>query len=182
MVSVATGKKAKAERRAPDLSQFPDLVVIYLGMKVKSVGGIKTLVGFGPKIKRSVAAGPEGLLLHEDIMFSLFPLHVGMRQYWRDFESLERWARTGVHKDWWQTFVRDPAGTGFWHELYSRNGEMEGAFLDIDGTGMTNFAPTAPSRGTMFSARRRLRREGEADVPSVYSEEELYGARASDPQ
>jgi hypothetical protein len=181
MASMSVNTTTRADRQAPDLSQFPDLIVIYLGMKVKSVGGVKTLLSFGPKIKRSVAEKPEGLLRHGDILFSLFPLHFGMRQYWRDFESLERWARTGVHKDWWQTFVRDPAGTGFWHELYSRNGEMEGAFLNIDGTGMTSFAPTTPSRGTMFSARRRLRREGEADVPSVYSEDELYGAQSPGP-
>lgn len=181
MASMSAGSGTRADRRAPDLSQFPDLIVIYLGMKVKSVGGTKTLLSFGPKIRKSVAAKPEGLLLHEDIMFSLYPLHLGMRQYWRDFDSLERWARSGVHKDWWQKFVRDPAGTGFWHELYSRNGEMEGTFLDIDDTGMTRFAPTTPSRGTMFSARRRLKREGEAVVPSVLSEEELYGAQSPGP-
>jgi signal transduction histidine kinase len=42
-----------------------------------------------------------------------------MRQYWRDFESLERWTRTEPHRDWWKQFLRDTGGTGFWHELYS---------------------------------------------------------------
>jgi hypothetical protein len=110
------------------------------------------------------------------MVFSLFPLHAGMRQYWRDFESLERWSRTGTHKQWWQKFLRDTGGTGFWHELYVRNGEMEGAFIDVEKTGLTGFAPTAPSRGTMFSSRRRLKRSGEEALPSVYSEEQLYGA------
>ena len=176
MAPSQTGKSTRSERRTPDLSEFPDLVVIYLGMKARSLRGIKTLLSFGPKIQKSVAEKPDGLLLHENMVFSLFPLHAGMRQYWRDFESLERWSRTGTHKQWWQKFLRDTGGTGFWHELYVRNGEMEGAFIDIEKTGMTRFAPTAPSRGTMFSARRRLRRAGEEAVPSVYSEEELYGA------
>jgi pimeloyl-ACP methyl ester carboxylesterase len=39
-----------------------------------------------------------------------------MRQYWRDFDSLERWARSLPHKAWWQEFLRDSGGTGFWHE------------------------------------------------------------------
>jgi hypothetical protein len=169
-------KALRSERRTPELSKFPDLVVIYLGMKVKSPRGIKTLLGFGPKIQRAVSQNPDGLLLHENLMFSLFPLHLGMREYWRDFDSLERWARSGVHKDWWQHYLHNPGGTGFWHELYVRNAEIEGAFVDIDQTGMTRFAPTIPSRGTMFSARRRLRRQGAEDLQTAYSEEELYGA------
>jgi hypothetical protein len=43
--------------------------------------GLKTLLGFGPKISRSVAAHPDGLLLHETLMYSLAPPHLGMRQY-----------------------------------------------------------------------------------------------------
>ena|SRR5271165_6347384 len=57
--------------------------------------GIKTLLGFGPKIASSVVAQPEGLRLHENIVYSLFPAHVGMRQYWRDFDSLEPLRRDG---------------------------------------------------------------------------------------
>jgi hypothetical protein len=78
------------DRTTVDLSQYPDLVVIYLGMRVKSLRGLKTLLSFGPKISASVDAQPDGLLLHENLVFSLFPPHAGMRQYWRDFESLER--------------------------------------------------------------------------------------------
>jgi hypothetical protein len=62
-----------------DLSGFPDLVVIYLGMRVNRLTGIKTLLGFGPRISSSAAAQPEGLLVHETIVYSLFPPHVGMR-------------------------------------------------------------------------------------------------------
>ena len=50
--------------------------------------------------------------LHEDLIFSLLPPHLGMRQYWRDFDAMERWARSLPHKQWWQRFVRDTAGTG----------------------------------------------------------------------
>jgi hypothetical protein len=112
-------------RRAPnrttaDLSAYPDLVVIYLGMRVNSPKGVATLVSFGPKIRKSVEARPDGLLLHENLLYSLIPPHAGMRQYWRDFDSLERWARSLPHRQWWQEFVKDRDGTGFWHETYFR--------------------------------------------------------------
>jgi len=79
----------RVERRTVDLSGYPDLVVIYLGMRVNRLTGLKTLFGFGPRISNSVAQKPEGLLLHENLIYSLFPLHAGMRQYWKDFASLE---------------------------------------------------------------------------------------------
>jgi hypothetical protein len=55
----------KVNHRAVDLSQYPNLVVIYLGMRVNRLTGLKTLLGFGPKIAASVDAQPNGLLLHE---------------------------------------------------------------------------------------------------------------------
>jgi hypothetical protein len=77
-------------RTTADLSAYPDLVVIYLGMRVNAPSGLATLASFGAKIRKSVEARPDGLLLHESLLFSLFPPHAGMRQYWRDFDSLER--------------------------------------------------------------------------------------------
>jgi hypothetical protein len=68
-------------RQTVDLSGYPDLVVIYLGMRVNRIIGVKTLLGFGPQISSSAAAKPDGLLRHENILYSLFPMHIGMRQY-----------------------------------------------------------------------------------------------------
>ena len=116
---------ARVDRQTVDLSGFPNLVVVYLGMRVNALAGVKTLLGFGPKISRSVAASPDGLLLHENFFFSLIPPHVGMRQYWRDFESLESWARSEPHQLWWKQFLRNSGGTGFWHETYFLRGRME---------------------------------------------------------
>ena len=89
--------KTNVNRQTVDLSQYPNLVVIYLGMRVNRLTGLKTLLGFGTKIAGSVEAQPDGLLLHEpNIVYSLFPPHVGMRQYWRDLESLLVWTKSGV--------------------------------------------------------------------------------------
>jgi hypothetical protein len=149
----------KALRQTVDLSAYPDLVVVYLGMTVNMLTGIKTLLGFGPKIEGSVAARPDGLLLHENTFFSLFPLHVGMRQYWRDFESLERFTRADPHREWWKQFLRDTGGTGFWHELYSVRGGFESIYVDVQRPiGFLSFAKATPAKGGLFSARGRLHR------------------------
>jgi hypothetical protein len=66
-------------RATADLSSYPDLVVIYLGMRVNSPQGVTTLISFGPKIRKSVEAQPDGLLLHENLLVSLIPPHAGMR-------------------------------------------------------------------------------------------------------
>ena len=41
--------RTSVQRQTVDLSGFPDLVVIYLGMRVNRLTGLKTLIGFGPK-------------------------------------------------------------------------------------------------------------------------------------
>ncbi len=145
------------QRMTVDLAGYPDLVVIYLGMRVHRWAGLKTLFGFGPKIQKSVAEAPDGLLLHENMVYSLFPPHAGMRQYWRDFDALERWARSEPHRQWWQQFVADSGGTGFWHETYFVRGGMEAIYDDVDKRiGLSAFAPMQKAHGAMFSARRRL--------------------------
>ena len=152
---------AKVNRRTVDLSAYPDLVAVYLGMRVNALTGLKRLLGLGPQIADSVKAKPDGLLLHEDILFSLFPLHVGMRQYWRDFESLERWTRSEPHRQWWRTFLRDSGGTGFWHETYALRGGFEAIYDDLpQPIGMMKFAPLRAATGKAYSARQRLGREG----------------------
>jgi hypothetical protein len=164
----------KPNRTTVDLSAYPELVVIYLGMRVNSLSGFPTLMSFGSKIRKSVEAQPDGLLLHENLMFALFPPHAGMRQYWRDFDSLERWARSLPHLHWWQGFLKDRGGTGFWHETYFRGGQIESVYIDMPPIGLAKFGPVTPARGSLFSARRRLGMgEGTAPPPGV-PEEELY--------
>jgi hypothetical protein len=161
------------ERKAPDLSGYPDLVVIYLGMRVRAWYGVKTLFGFGPRIRNAVNEQPDGLLLHENVLWSLVPPHAGMRQYWRDFDSLERWARSEPHKLWWQQFLEDSGGTGFWHETYFIRGGMEAVFDDVNKPlGMSTFAPMHPARGGMFSARGRAQLPDAPDAPEVPVPEE----------
>jgi hypothetical protein len=164
------------ERRTVDLSGYPDLVVIYLGIRMNAWNGLKTLLGLGPQIDAAAKAKPEGLLLHENLIFSLVPLHTGMREYWRDFDSLERWARSEPHRIWWQNFLRDSGGTGFWHETYFARGGIEAIYDDMPKPiGMMKFAPLKPARGPMFSARTRAGRDPAGTTQPGLSEDDLYG-------
>lgn len=156
-LNLPTEPKMPTDRRTVDLSTYPDLVVVYLGMRVNALTGVKTLIGFGPKITSAAQAAPPGLLRHETFLFSLFPPHAGMRQYWRDFESLERWTHSEPHRSWWKNFLRDSGGTGFWHETYRMGGGIEAIYDDVgQPIGMLAFAPVVVPKGGMFSARRRM--------------------------
>jgi hypothetical protein len=166
-------QKTGVDRRTVDLSEFPDLVVIYLGMRARNLRGFGKLLQTGRQIRAGVAQDPDGLLLHEDLIFSLVPPHLGMRQYWRDLDALERWTRELPHQQWWRDFLGDSAGTGFWHETYFMRGGMEAIYDDVDTPiGMMSFAPLEQARGRMFSARSRLG-HGEPRVRAVVPEDAL---------
>ena len=57
---------ARVDRRTVDLSAYPDLVVIYLGMRVNALSGLKRLLGLGPQIADSVKAKPAGSEPHRE--------------------------------------------------------------------------------------------------------------------
>lgn len=165
--------KTRVDRKTVDLSGYPDLVMLLLGMRVNRLAGLKTLLGFGPKVTKAAEAGPEGLLHHEFFVFTLFPTHLGIRQYWRDQDSLLQWTRSEPHKVWWQNFLKDSGGTGFWHETYFRRGGVEAIYDDIpQRIGLGSFAPLVPARGPMFGAAARAAKEFNGEA--VVSEKELY--------
>ena len=148
--------KTMVDLRTVDLTAYPDLVVIYLGMRVRTFAGIKTLLGLGPQIDKAGTQRPEGLLHCENnIIFKLYPLHLGMRWYWRDFESMERWTRSEPHVRWWSDFLRHSGGTGFWHEVYLMRGKMERRLLRHEQAAdrLPRFCSSfAGARGHFFSS------------------------------
>jgi hypothetical protein len=147
---------AAPTRMAVDLAAYPDLVVIYLGMRVEEPRGYETLGRLGPEIAAAVAEQPDGLLLHENLTFSEEPLHVGMRQYWRDQAALEAWTTTLPHKRWWSDYLRDRGGTSFWHETYFRRGGFEAIFVDTGDTiGLASIGPNVHADGPLLAARAR---------------------------
>ena len=173
------------ERVTVDLSQYPDLVMILLGMRVNAVAGLRTLLGFGPRVATAAKAMPDGLLSHETFLWSLLPPHAGIRQYWRDFASLEVWARSAPHREWWKQFLRAPGGTAFWHETYFMRGGVEAVFDDVpQPIGLLRFSNRIAARGTMFSARQRARAANSvglsdaSDLPPALTENEMDEPKA----
>ena len=146
--------QARVTRRSVDLSDYPDLVVIILGFRVRRLRGIATLLGVGKGLRQIELNPPDGLLANEQFLFALN--HVGIRQYWRDLESLEAFTRSELHARWWRGFLRDSGGAGFWHESYSRHG-MEAVYIDMPGpVGLDRFAPGRQPTGPFMTARQRM--------------------------
>jgi hypothetical protein len=165
-------RKAVA-RNTVSLADYPDLVVAYLGGRIYRPRGVVSMIKVKRDIDKAVATQPDGLLRHEMVMFQPFPLHWGLRQYWRDPEALEQWTRGMPHQRWWRDFMRDPGGLGFWHETYLLRGGMESVydFMSVP-TGMLAFAENQPAVGALFSWRNRLG-HGPARLAPVLSEEEV---------
>ena len=137
-----------------DLTGFPDLTVVYLGMKITRFRGIATLLGIGRPLRTLAHDRPDGLLHQELFLWRLD--HVGIRQYWRDFDALESFTRSAPHSIWWREFTADPRGTSFWHETYRKAGGMEGIYLHMSQPGgFASFAPRISRTGPHATARRR---------------------------
>ena len=100
-----------------------------------------------------------------------------MRQYWRDLDSLERWTRSEPHRRWWQDFLKDSGGTGFWHEAYFMRGGLNAIYDDMarPTRPWPTSHPPESARGAMFSARHRAGRRKEAlTVAPVIAEQAYY--------
>lgn len=140
----------------PDFSAYPDLVVIMLGMRVRTLYGVKTLLGLKKPIELAAAGRPDGLLHAENnIAFGLMPMHIGMRWYWRDLDCLQRWTRSEPHRTWWRDFMADTGGTGIWHETYHMRGGMEAIYGDVSApVGFSAFMPMNAARGSLVSRHK----------------------------
>lgn len=154
--SAEWSRSGHVRRTTVDLEGYPDLVVMHLAMRLNSPRGVPTLVRFLRQMRQASAAKPDGLLHHEVML--LPPLQFGMRHYWRDFDSLERWARSPPHRDWWRAYLQGTKGTGFWHETYFKRGGFEAIYDNVRSpVGLLAFAPLEPPVGGMFTARMRLK-------------------------
>lgn len=149
------GASGRPRRASVDLSAYPGLVVVYLGFRVGRLRGLKALLGIGRGLAQVQRTMPDGLLAHENLVYGLN--HIGMRQYWRDLESLEAFTRSDPHKTWWRDFSRDASGNGFWHEAYRLSGGMEAIYVGMPHpVGLGTFAATRQPQGPFMTSRQRL--------------------------
>lgn len=153
--SNSCGQRPASLPKSVDLAGYPDLTVVYLGFHVSTLRGLATLMGIGRALVGINKDKPDGLLAHETFFFGL--RHVGIRQYWRDFESLEAFTRSEPHKTWWARFSKDTAGSGFWHEAYRKAGGMEGLYIGMPKPiGLAAFAPPRAPVGSFMRSRQRI--------------------------
>ncbi|MFD1332355.1 monooxygenase family protein [Methylopila musalis] len=146
-------------REAPDLSAFPDLVVVLLGFRLRGLRGVPAVWSIGRGLRAIERDPPDGLLASGMFLFGWN--HIGIRHYWRDLDSLERFTRASPHDGWWRDFLRDRRGCGFWHEAYRARGGMEGVYIDMpERSGFAAFAPLRPAEGPFMTTRQRLAAPG----------------------
>lgn len=149
----------KPERETVDLSGFPDLIVVLLGFKVRSPRALLALRDVGRGLTAIQRDPPDGLLANQSCLFGWN--HVGIRQYWRDLDSLEGFTRQNPHAAWWSSFLKDSRNCGFWHETYRARGGFEAIYVGLpERTGFGTFAPIRKPVGSFMSSRARL--EGDA--------------------
>ena len=58
---------------------------------------------------------------------------------------MEKWIRSPPHREWWQSFLKNSVGTGFWQETYFMGAGMEPIYDDVKKPiGFQAFAPGLP--------------------------------------
>lgn len=141
------------------------LVVFLIGMRINhfhKVGRwLPVFRAMRPMI-RELDLNPEsGFLGTEYALCSL--RQIVLLQYWRDFDSLEAYARSrdALHWPAWTTFNRtigDDGTVGIYHETYSvAGGAHETLYANMPPFGLGRFSGTVPATGSRTAARERMR-------------------------
>ena len=127
-----------------------DFVVFLIGMRINKPLRVHKwwpILSAMPKMLRVLGQHPELGCLGFHLWFGPSPL---VLQYWRDFESLDRFARDKdlPHLEPWRQFnrrVRDDGDVGIWHETYRvKAGEYEGIYGNMPIFGLARAGQHRP--------------------------------------
>lgn len=118
-----------------------------------------------PAMLKELTAAPEsGFMGYQPFIAGLRT--VMMVQYWRDFDSLEAYARATDKAHWpaWTAFNRavraNDGAVGIFHETYAvAKGQSETIYVDMPRFGLGMVAGTEPATGSRAQARDRMRAE-----------------------
>ena len=149
-----------------------DFVVFLIGMRfnhplrVRSWWPVATAM---PTMLTAISRHPELGCLGSQQWFGRTTL---LLQYWRDFASLDRFARDSSlpHLEPWRRFnraVRDSGGVGIWHETFQvRAGEYEAIYGNMPVFGLAAASAHRPvgRKGQTAAARIGVSAE---DKPAV---------------
>lgn len=109
----------------------------------------------------------KGFLSGETILYSR---GIGLIQYWRSFEHLEKYARdpSEAHLPAWRRFnqaVGASGDVGIWHETYLVDpSKFEGVYGNMPVFGLAKATRHVPAVGRRETARRRLGGENEPAI------------------
>ena len=90
------------------------------------------------------------------------PRQILLVQYWRDFDSLESYARSRDQQHWpaWTAFNRsigDDGTVGIYHDTYAiEEGAHETLYANMPPFGLGRFTGTVAATGSRTEARRRM--------------------------
>lgn len=138
-------------------------VVFLIGMRINSIFAVRkwvpTALAMGPML-RSLCQNPESGFLGGEAI--LYRGGVGLIQYWRSAEDLERFARSPeeAHLKAWQRFnqaVGKDGSVGIWHETYQvAAGAYEAIYGNMPRFGLAAATAHVPVDKRGETARERL--------------------------
>lgn len=141
------------------------LVVFLIGMRINKLlradKWLPVARAMGPMIAELSRDHESGFLGGEFMLMGLRTIAVF--QYWRDFDSLEGYARARDREHWpaWTAFNKavGASGTvGVFHETYSvAAGSYETIYANMPRFGLGAVSGVAPATGSRAEARSRLR-------------------------
>jgi Monooxygenase af470-like len=148
-------------------------VVFLLGMRVNRIFAVRKWLQTAQAMVtmlRALKTHPEKGFMGAQTIF--YWRGIGLIQYWRSFEDLERVARSPSepHLEIWRRFNRTIGadGTvGFWHETFMvEPGRHEAIYGNMPVFGLAAATQHVPAVGRRETARQRLGGENEPAVPS----------------
>lgn len=141
------------------------LVVFIIGMRInqfrKFSKWVPVMKAMRPMIEELSRNPDSGFLGTEYSLCS--PRQIMLTQYWRDFDSLERYARSRDEKHWpaWVAFnkeVGNDGTVGIFHETYAiQGGAYENLYGNMPPFGLGKVAGLIPATGSRNEARDRMR-------------------------
>jgi hypothetical protein len=148
-------------------------IVFLIGMRVNRIFAVRKWMRTAramDKMLRALQTHPEkGFMGGQAI---LYRRGIGLIQYWRSFDDLERFSRnpSEPHLEAWRRYnqtIGADGTVGFWHETYMvEPGKYEAVYGNMPVFGLAAVARHVPATGRRETARRRLGGESDPAVPS----------------
>jgi hypothetical protein len=141
------------------------LAVFVIGMRInhfhKPGKWLPVVRAMGPMIAELSRDPASGFLATEFMLRGMRT--IVLLQYWRDFDSLERYARAREHKHWpaWTAFnkaIGNDGTVGIFHETYAvPDHATETVYANMPPFGLGKISGTVPATGSRNEARSRMR-------------------------